>query len=143
MLHSAYRVLLVEDSDDYALIITRAIHRDRGLQLVWRAKDGVEAIKYLGGMGECGDRDRFPFPDIMLLDLQLPRKDGWEVLDWLRDQPTKPVVVVLTVLENVSQHKRALGLGADEFKEKPYVDETFQDFFAWLKEFAAAKAQET
>ena len=143
MPQSAYKILLVEDSDDYALIITRAIHRDRDFQLVWRAKDGVEAIKYLGGMGECGDRDRFPAPDIMLLDLQLPRKDGWEVLDWLKDQPTKPLVVVLTVLENTHQHKKALGLGADEFKEKPYVDEALRDFLAWLKEFAAAHAQKT
>jgi CheY-like chemotaxis protein len=143
MSQSAYRILLVEDSDDYALIITRGIHRDRDFQLVWRAKDGVEAIKYLGGMGECADRERFPAPDIMLLDMQLPRKDGWEVLDWLKDQTNKPLVVVLTVLDNTAFHKKAIALGADEFKEKPYVDEALKEFLAWLKEFAATRAQKT
>ena len=65
------------------------------------------------------------------------------VLDWLRDQPTKPLVIVLTVLEKKEHHKKAIGLGADDFKEKPYADEQLKTFLAWLKELAASRAAKT
>jgi CheY-like chemotaxis protein len=143
MPQSVYRILLVEDSDDYALVMTRGIHRSTGFQLVWRAKDGLEAIKYLGASGEYGNREKFPMPDVMLLDLQMPRKDGWEVLEWLKDQPVKPIVVVLTILENPASRKKALGLGADEFQVKPYDEDGLKQFLTWLKDLVREARQRT
>ena len=143
MPQSVYRILLVEDSDDYALVMTRGIHRSTGFQLVWRAKDGLEAIKYLGASGEYGNREKFPMPDVMLLDLQMPRKDGWEVLEWLKDQPVKPIVVVLTILENPASRKKALGLGADEFQVKPYDEDGLKQFLTWLKDLIRAARERT
>ena len=139
MPHSAYKILLVEDSDDYALIMTRGIHRSADAQLLWRARDGLEAMKYLEGAGEYGNREKFPVPDIVLLDIQLPRKDGWEVLEWLKDQPARPLVIMLTILPKEAFRKRALGLGADEFQVKPYDDEDLKSFLAWLKEFVESR----
>jgi CheY-like chemotaxis protein len=110
---------------------------------VWRAKDGLEAIKYLGASGEYGNREKFPMPDVMLLDLQMPRKDGWEVLEWLKDQPVKPIVVVLTILENPASRKKALGLGADEFQVKPYDEDGLKQFLTWLKDLVREARQRT
>ena len=143
MPQSVYKLLLVEDSDDYALVMTRGIHRSTGLQLIWRAKDGLEAIKYVGGTGEYGNREKFPMPDVMLLDLQMPRKDGWEVLEWLKDQQAKPVVVVLTILDNPAYRKKALGLGADEFQVKPYDEDGLKAFLDWLKALVQSARQRT
>ena len=143
MPQSVYKILLVEDSDDYALVMTRGIHRSAGFQLVWRAKDGLEAIKYLGGTGEHANREKFPMPDVMLLDVQMPRKDGWEVLEWLKDQPVKPVVVVLTILENPASRKKALALGADEFQVKPYDEDGLKQFLGWLKDLIHGARQPT
>jgi len=143
MPQSVYKILLVEDSDDYALVMTRGIHRSAGFQLVWRAKDGLEAIKYLGGTGEHANREKFPMPDVMLLDVQMPRKDGWEVLEWLKDQPVKPVVVVLTILENPASRKKALALGADEFQVKPYDEDGLKQFLGWLKDLVQGARQTT
>ena len=143
MPQSVYKLLLVEDSDDYALVMTRGIHRNTGLQVSGRAKDGLEAIKYVGGTGEYGNREKFPMPDVMLLDLQMPRKDGWEVLEWLKDQQAKPVVVVLTILDNPAYRKKALGLGADEFQVKPYDEDGLKAFLDWLKALVQSARQRT
>ena len=142
MPHPAYKILFVEDSDDYALIMTRGIHRSTDFQLIWRARDGLDAIRYLSGTGEYGNREKFPLPDVMLLDIFLPRKDGWEVLEWLKDQPSKPVVILMTVLDNAPFRKKALSQGADEFQVKPYEDEALKAFLAWLKSFVTGRRAE-
>lgn len=61
-------------------------------------EDGEEAIAYLSGEGEYSNREKYPLPILMLLDLKLPRKSGHEVLEWLRSQPglRRLTVVVLT-----------------------------------------------
>ena len=135
------KVLLVEDSDDYALLMTRGLHRSNEFQLLWRAKDGVEAVKFVGGAGEFSNREKFPFPDVMLLDLYMPRKDGWEVLEWIKNQPNRPIVVVLTILENAAYKKKALAMGADEFQVKPYTEEGLQSFLNWLSGFCDSRQQ--
>ena len=139
MPHSVCKVLLVEDSDDYALVMTRGIHRGTGLQLLWHARDGLEAIKYLSGTGDYGNREKFPLPDLMLLDVQMPRKDGWDVLEWLQDQPVRPVVVVVTILDNPTSRKKALALGADEFQIKPYDEDGLKAFLVWVKDLCTQK----
>ncbi len=127
--------MVVEDSEDYAFILSRALNHSRRFQIVWRAKDGQEAISYLAGSGQFGDRERFPFPDAVLLDIQLPRKTGFEVLEWMTEQEKRPKVVMLSVLEHEPTHQRAIQAGADEFKEKPYDDQQLKDFVGWLDEW--------
>jgi DNA-binding response OmpR family regulator len=129
------KVMVVEDSDDYAFLLSRALNHSRRFQVVWRAKDGQEAISYLGGAGQFGDRQRFPFPDAVLLDMVLPVKDGFEVLKWASDQRNKPKLVMLTVLENEPKRQKALSSGADEFKVKPYDNQEMTEFMRWLDEW--------
>ena len=90
-------------------------------------QDGDEAIAYLKGEGKFSNRTEYPLPTLMLLDLKMPRKNGFEVLEWLRTQPTLSAlrVVVLTTSDQIHDVNRAYQLGANSFLTKP-VD--FRDF---------------
>ena len=127
--------MVVEDSDDYAFLLSRALNHSRRFQIVWRAKDGQEAISYLTGAGKFSDRQRFPYPDAVLLDIQLPIKNGFEVLEAVAQEKNKPKIVMLTVLEHAANHQKALTAGADEFKEKPYEEKRLAEFVRWLDEW--------
>jgi len=119
--HGANTVLYVEDSaDDFALLELAA--RKCGTPFcLQRAADGEEAIAYLNGAHAYGHREAHPFPDLVLLDLRLPRLDGFEVLQWIRDNPvTRAVpVVVLAGSRYRADIRRALELGARSYAAKP------------------------
>jgi CheY-like chemotaxis protein len=80
-------------------------------------RDGEEAIAYLIGEGKYANRDEFPLPVLVLLDLKLPRRDGFEVLSWIRRQPglRSLPVVVLTSSNEMRDVNRAYQLGANSF----------------------------
>jgi CheY-like chemotaxis protein len=85
-------------------------------------RDGEEAVAYMSGTGPYANREEYPLPDLVLLDLKMPKCDGFEVLQWLRQQPgfrTIPVVV-LTSSEQVRDVNRAYELGANSFLVKPF-----------------------
>jgi DNA-binding response OmpR family regulator len=129
------KVMVVEDTEDYAFLLSRALNHSRRFQIVWHARDGQDAISYLAGTGQFHDRKLYPLPEAVLLDIQLPRKSGFEVLEWITQQDEKPKVVMLSVLEHHPTHQKALQAGADEFKEKPYDDERLKEFVRWLDEW--------
>ncbi len=85
------------------------------------ARDGQEAIDYLSGAGNFADRAQHPLPCLILLDLKLPRKDGFEVLAWLREQPDLRQLTVIVLTSSVRQLDidRSYGLGANSFVVKP------------------------
>lgn len=79
-------VLVAEDNPDDAFIFQTMIKRARlPLQLHF-VGDGQQAIEWLAGEGNFSDRQKFPFPDVVFLDLKMPIKTGFEVLKWLRDR---------------------------------------------------------
>jgi CheY-like chemotaxis protein len=92
------------------------------------APDGEEAIAYLNGEGAYEDREEHPFPDLVLLDLKMPRLDGFEVLQWIRSNPvTKNLpVVVLAGSSFRADIRRALELGANSYAAKPAKFEELQ-----------------
>src|SRR5688572_1526406 len=114
-------ILLAEDNDDHVILIKRAFVQSRLLNPVQVVSDGVQAIAYLNGDGKYADRKEFPLPALLLLDLKMPNKDGFEVLEWIRDQPTlrNLRVVVLTTSDRIFDVKRAYELGASSFLTKP------------------------
>ena len=131
------KVMVVEDSDDYAFLLSRALNHSRRFQIVWRAKDKHEAIVYLSGSGQFADRQRFPYPDAVLLDSRLPHKDdGFEALGWIVQQKERPKVVMMTVLgPEAADRDKVLQAGADEFKAKPYDDKELASFAGWLDQW--------
>ncbi len=114
-------ILLVEDNPDDALLISRALKAIGVTSTLTVVPDGEEAIAYLAGTGQYSDRRRFPIPQLILLDLELPRINGFEVLSWLRKEPQfrKLPVVVLTATVFSSSIKTAYLLGANSFIVKP------------------------
>ena len=114
-------ILLAEDNADHVLLIKRSFIHARILNPVQVARDGLEAIAYLNGEGEFADRAEHPFPALLLLDLKMPNKDGFEVMEWIRERPHLPKmrIVVLTTSERIFDVKRAYALGANGFLTKP------------------------
>src|SRR5258707_7659509 len=114
-------VLLAEDSEDDVIILRKAMAKALLDFPLFVAKDGEEAIAYLKGTGKFGDRSQFPMPDLLLLDLVMPLINGFEVLEWIREQPLlgSLPVVVLTSSETIHDIKLANQLGAHSFLVKP------------------------
>ena len=113
-------VLLADDNEDDVLALRHALRRagiDVPLQVV---EDGEEAIAYLRGVGKFSNRAEFPLPDLLLLDLRMPKLDGFEVLEWLRQQPSLAPLrtIVLTMSDDVFDVDRAFALGANSFLTK-------------------------
>jgi CheY-like chemotaxis protein len=122
-------VLVVEDDPYDAKLIARAIERSRILNPVQTVGDGEAAIAYLDGQPPYDDRVQHPLPVLILLDLKMPRLDGFEVLQWIRSQAglRRIPVVVLTSSSMTSDIGRAYDLGANSYLVKPVGTEAFID----------------
>lgn len=120
-------ILLAEDDENQVLFVKRAFHHAGLLNPLFVVEDGEQAIAYLKGEGKYSNRDEYPLPCLLLLDLKMPNKNGFEVLEWIRRQPGLSAlrVVVLTTSDQVHDVNRAYQLGANSFLTKP-VD--FRDF---------------
>src|SRR5882724_11111509 len=113
-------ILLAEDIEDDVILIERAFRKARIAVPLMAVRDGEEAICYLSGFGRFADRTQFPFPDLLLLDLKLPIRDGFEVLRWIQTQPElkKLPVIVLTQSDRIKDANEAYRLGAYSFLVK-------------------------
>lgn len=114
-------ILLVEDDPDDELLTLRALKQNRILNQVMVVRDGVEALDYLFGRGEYAERSHCPLPQVVLLDLRLPKLDGLEVLRQLRaDERTCLLpVVVLTSSDEERDIVDSYKLGANSYVRKP------------------------
>ena len=114
-------ILLVEDNPDDELLAIRALKKNNISNEVVVARDGVEALDYLFGTGAHTGRGMSEMPQIILLDLKLPKIDGFEVLRRLRsDERTKLLpVVVLTSSREEQDLTESYSLGANSYIRKP------------------------
>jgi CheY-like chemotaxis protein len=89
--------------------------------LLQEARNGEEAIAYLKGEEPYGDRNKFPLPIVMLLDLNMPKKNGFDVLAWVRAQPglKRLAIIILTASMRGEDLERVFDLGATSFLVKP------------------------
>jgi CheY-like chemotaxis protein len=114
-------VLLVEDSEDDAILLQQAFKELCATPPIHWVKNGNDAILYLCGDGCFTDRKLYPIPSLVLLDLKMPIKNGFEVLRWARSYPayaTIPIVVLSDCFdERIIQ--RAYELGANSYLRKP------------------------
>lgn len=99
-------------------------HASQAAQIRWNlqwVEDGQAAVDYLCGCGPYADREKFPLPGLVLLDLKMPRKNGFEVLEWLRQKAHFKCipVVIFTASDSAKDARRALELGANSFLVKP------------------------
>jgi CheY-like chemotaxis protein len=115
-------ILLAEDDENDVVLMRHAFERARVPNPIIVVQDGQEAVDYLAGQGRFAQRERFPLPGLMLLDLKMPWMDGFDVLVWLRRHPsfdTLPVVV-LTSSKLQSDIDRSRMLGAYDYRVKPH-----------------------
>jgi two-component system response regulator len=120
-------ILLVEDNPDDEELTLRALKKNNITNKVIVARDGVEALDYLFGTGAHAGRDLHQMPQVVLLDLKLPKLDGFEVLRRLReDERTKLLpVVILTTSNEEKDRLNGYGLGANSFVRKPVEFDQF------------------
>jgi len=120
-------ILLVEDNADDVLLTERALKKSHILNKVVVVRDGVEALEYLFGNGNWAGRDLRVMPQVVLLDLNLPKIDGLEVLRKIRaDNRTKLLsVVILTSSKEESDLINGYSMGANSYIRKPV---NFNDF---------------
>lgn len=114
-------VLLVEDDENDVFFMQRAF-REAGIVATLNvASDGQQAIDYLSGQGKFADRQAWPLPCLLLLDLKLPYVLGLDVLKWLRSQPEfkSIIVIVLTSSRQDADIEKAYALGANSYLVKP------------------------
>jgi DNA-binding response OmpR family regulator len=114
-------ILLVEDREDDVIFLKRSL-RTAGIGMAVRVvQDGTLALAYFQGDPPFSNRKRFPLPSIVFLDLYLPKKNGFEVLCWLRSQPQfkDTFIAVLTAAGHIDHIAHAYRLGANSFLTKP------------------------
>jgi DNA-binding response OmpR family regulator len=125
------RVLLVEDDPDDFQLMELALKRTPGEVHLVRVEDGEAAVEYLSGADDYSDRAEHPLPHIMVLDIKLPKRSGFEVLEWIRTQSElrRMPVMMLTSSRHSMDVNRAYDLGASAYFSKP---ETMKDLAALL-----------
>ena|SRR5437868_2878109 len=131
-------ILLIEDESADALLILRALEKT-GLDFrLARLKHGDEAIAYLTGAAPFDDRGTHPLPDVILLDIKLPRRTGFEVLEWIRSQPaslSRIPVVMLTSSRHVVDVNRAYDLRANGYLTKPETARQLHEMMVDFKKY--------
>jgi CheY-like chemotaxis protein len=128
-------ILLAEDDPNDAKLIRRALVKARCANPVETVSDGELAIAYLSGATPYEDRQRFPLPILMLLDLKMPRKNGFDVLQWIRSQPKlkRLPIVVLTSSSVPQDVNRAYEAGANSYLVKPVDTEALVDMLKTIE----------
>jgi CheY-like chemotaxis protein len=115
-------VLLVEDDASDFRLIQRAFGKlDRPVPMI-RLSNGDEVVDYLAGTAPYENRAMYPIPSLILLDIKLPRRSGFEVLEWIRKQRSglkRLPVVMLTSSRHSADINRAYDLGANSYLTKP------------------------
>jgi CheY-like chemotaxis protein len=115
-------ILLVEDQETDVNLIAAAFKRAGIKHPIVSVRGGLSAMAYLKGDAPYHDRSRYPLPALVLLDVRMPGVDGFEVLRWIRQQPTfaRTPVVMLTGSDSISDAGSAYQLGATSFMVKPF-----------------------
>ena len=114
-------ILLAEDNEDYALILQSAIRSLGWKNPIRIVHDGKEVINYLSGEGKYSDRNAWPFPSVMFVDIKMPGADGFDVLRWMRQRPEGSVLptMMLSSSDYDRDVKLAYELGVNGYFMKP------------------------
>lgn len=114
-------ILLIEDNPKDVLLMQRAVRKAGIVNPLQVVNDGDTAVLYLSGQAPYNDRNSYPLPVLILLDLKLPRRSGAEVLMWLRQQPgiKRLPVVVLTASQEYIDINNVYDLGVNAYIVKP------------------------
>jgi CheY-like chemotaxis protein len=119
----AGNILVAEDDPSDAFFLQRAFSKVGKTVALQFVRDGQEVVDYLRGEGTFADRHLYPMPDLLLLDLKMPRMDGFEALTWIRKQPSlrRLPVLIFSGSEQLQDINKAYDLGANSYLVKPHA----------------------
>ena len=130
-------ILVAEDDPTDAYFFQRAFKRAGIPVSLHFVRDGQEVIDYIQGEGQFADRAAHPLPQLVLLDLKMPRLDGFEVLEWVRNQPgfNSMQIVIFSSSGEPKDINRAYGLGANWYLVKPHSMGELTELVGRFKKF--------
>jgi CheY-like chemotaxis protein len=127
-----FTVLLVEDDLNDIFLVKRAFKMARIQNPLQVVTDGLEAISYLRGEGKYADRETYALPKLIVMDIRMPRKSGFEVLEWVKGHSTvlrRIPVVIVSSSEDPMDINRAYELGANAYMIKPVDFQAVEHLF--------------
>jgi len=138
-----YTILLVEDDENDAMLLRMAFERNSIANPVQWVKDGLEAVAYLNGDGIYSDRAKYPFPEVLLLDLKMPRMTGLELLAWIAEHPEFKVIptIIMTSSKQELDIESAYKLGANTYMTKPIAFDQLAQMVKLTHEYWAMSAK--
>ena len=135
-----FPILLVEDNPDDAFFIQRAFHTAHIKHPLFTVGNGREAIDYLSGKEQFGDRAVYPLPQLVLADLKMPQASGFDLVEWMRTMPHCKLIPIIILSSSAlpSDVNRAYALGANAYMVKPADAESLRRLFQTIADFWAA-----
>lgn len=130
-------ILMADDDDDDYMLTKKALSESKLLNQLMRVKDGEELLEYLRREGEYADREKYPRPGVILLDLNMPRKDGREALKEIKSDKllSSIPVVVFTTSKAEEDIYRSYELGVNSFITKPVTFENLTEVMRTLGQY--------
>ena len=130
-------ILMADDDEDDRILAQDAMKESRVLNELYFVEDGVELLAYLNGEGKYADRDSYPLPGLILLDLNMPKKDGREALSEIKNNPAlrRIPVVILTTSKAEEDMLRGYDLGAASYITKPVTFDSLVELMKALGKY--------
>ena len=130
-------ILMADDDADDRLLAQEAMHESRVLNELYFVEDGVQLLRYLRGDGEFSDRQAYPMPGLILLDLNMPKMDGREALAHIKADPRlrRIPVVILTTSKAEEDMVKGYDLGAASYITKPVTFDALVDLMRTLGKY--------
>lgn len=134
---SKHFVLLAEDNADDLIFIQRAIGKAGVPISLLHVENGEEAMSYLLGEGSYCDRERYPFPALIVTNMKMPRMNGLELLTWIKQQPTLKhlPVLVMSSSENPDEMSEVAALGGSSYFVKTSSLDTLKEVVNHMMSF--------
>jgi CheY-like chemotaxis protein len=130
-------ILMVDDNVDDLIMMREGFLQANCNHPLQEVHNGEEAIAYLKGEAPFSDRSKHPLPVVMLLDLNMPRKNGYDVLTWVRSTPGLKYLAIFILTSSMRSEdvERAYYLGATGFLVKPSTLETLTAMMRIMREW--------
>ncbi len=135
--HEPLTILMVDDSEDDAFFVRRALEKSGIHYVLHHVTDGADAVAYMKAEKEFSDRQKYPFPNVLLCDLKMPHMDGFAILGWLAAHPACRVIPTIMFSSSSADsdvHQSYLA-GANAYLQKPGSPEDFAEDIKALVHF--------
>jgi CheY-like chemotaxis protein len=137
IMNDRHTILLVDDSENDIFLMRTAFKKAEFNIRLQEVHNGEQAIAYLKGEGQHSDRTLYPLPSVILLDLNMPMKNGFDVLSWVRAQPLFKYlsIIILTSSQRPEDVQLAFDLGASSYLVKPSSMESLAAMIRCLRDW--------